>query len=722
MNLKNDTQQDDRLVSIFPSGKDNAFQSEHKGQAKTCRAFRMMLLKICLLLSQVFLGQASLARDGRPVVLEPESLKKGFSLDKHVEYFVDESRQISSDNILTSSQVQFISSHRNLQFSYTGGHVWLRLTLENPSAHPYTLELNQQFAMLDYLSIYELQDQRLQVLAEAGDILPPYPRRSESRLISFQLEVPAHSSQTYYLKAFSSSALALPLTLWDARSYRAYMSFDNTVMGVFFGVLVGLLFYNLLLLLTTQLSRAYILYVGLMVCNIFFYLAWTGVGTQYVWSQSQFLIQRGFPLFGNLVCVFILAFQIVFLDLQRNLPGAYKLYLVLIGLCATIAIAVILGMPVPIMQKLTTLGAGGLTAALSSAVGIILMLRGNRQALFFTVAYAFFLISVLMGAMLAGGFVDLPMSLSTYGAQVGSAMECILLAIGLSDRINELHRKTRDAQEQALRLQQDLVQEKEASAKIQRLESELRFKLASSIAHRINNPLNYIQYSIAAIGSAHHELKRGIIQLLGQEPSDDPEMLACQQRFTKLLAEFEGPIADIRQAMSQTEDFVQEIRALSGVDGGSIELLKLEDFWLQSCNKIFEIWPVGVKNRIVCNLVGAESQAIFSNPHILRRALDVLFSVALECSKDQLKCEFRVKSAQEWVLGICGNFAWDKSMSLALERCLNHILSNCGTSCTCTFELHELLVYCYFSDQRASHAEQELLMNQGFKQSQSYAS
>jgi signal transduction histidine kinase len=670
--------------------------------------FSHFLLSLTILLFALCLtASLCLASEARSIILDPMSLSKGMSLDKLVEYFVDESQQITSQNILQSEPTQFLASSRNLHFAYTPSHVWLRFTLENPSDQPYALELNQQFPMLDYLSIYLLKDKQLQLLAEAGDILPDYSRRSESRMTSFQLEVPAHSSQTFYLEAYSSSTLALPLTLWEAAAYKKFMSFDNAVMGLFYGILVGLLFYNLLLIITTQLSRAYGLYIAFMTSNILFYLAWTGVGTQYVWPHSQFLIQRGFPLFAHMVCVFILAFQIVFLDLARNLPRAYKLYVALIGCYSFVIVAVLSGIPVSLIQKFTTLGSGGLTAVLSSGVAIMLMLRGNRQAMFFTLAWSFFLIFIFMGAIVAGGFVDLPISLSIYGAQIGSAAECVLLAIGLADRINELHRKTKEAQQQALRLQQDLAQEREASEKVQRLESELRFKLASSIAHRLNNPLNYIQYGLAAIGGAYQELKEALSILLGHEPSDDPEMLACQQRFTKLLEKFEGPITDIRQAMGQTSDSVDEIRALSGVDGGSIQRLKLDDFWLQTCNNLFALLSVEANSRIAIALSGAKNQEIFGNPYFLRSALTVLLSVSLERSMGHLEGDFRVESPSEWMLGLQSDFNWEKSISLALERCLNHILSNSGTRCTCTFGRRELLVHFSFSDRTAAHPERE---------------
>jgi signal transduction histidine kinase len=669
------------------------------------KAFHFSLLMIIAALVPYPPAGLCATSEVKPIILDPSSLSKGLSLDKHIEYFIDESRQISSQDILKSKQAHFLASQRNLHFAYTPSHVWLRFTLENPSDSPHVLELNQQFPMLDYLSIHQLKDQQLHLLAEAGDSLPAHSRPGESRMISFRLEVPAHSSQTFYLKAYSTSTLALPLTLWDAAAYGRFMSFDNAMMGLFFGVLIGLLFYNLLLIMTTRLSRAYVLYIGFMISNILFYLAWTGVGTQYIWPHSQFFIQRGFPLFAHMVCVFILAFQIVFLDLAHNLPRIRRLYLSLIGLYSLIILAILSGIPVHLIQKFTTLGSGGMTALLSSAVAITLMLRGNRQALFFTVAYSFFLIFIIMGAILAGGFVDLPISLSIYGAQIGSAVECILLAIGLADRINELHRKTRDAQQQALRLQQDLVQEREASEKIQHLEAELRFKLASSIAHRINNPLNYIQYGLAAIGRDHHNLKDAIFDLLGHEPSVDPDMLACQQRFTKILAEFEGPIHDIRLAIGQTAEFVEEIRALSGVDGGSIQLIMLEEFLLRTYNALSAVWPADVNHRISINFTSAQYQEILGNPYFLRSALDVLFSVSIDRSKGNLDGEFRVKSPHAWMFVLRGEFNWEKSIALALERCLNHILCNSGTRCHCTFSLHELLVDFHFSDQMAAHSD-----------------
>jgi diguanylate cyclase (GGDEF)-like protein len=96
-----------------------------------------------------------------------------------------------------------------------------------------------------------------------------------------------------------------------------------------------------------------------------------------------------------------------------------------------------------------------LLAAMTTA-GVLAWKRGYRPARYYTVAFAALIGGALL--LLARNMSLLPSNLLTdHGIQAGSALEAILLSMGLADRITDLRRDKESAQRAALESQAALV-------------------------------------------------------------------------------------------------------------------------------------------------------------------------------------------------------------------------------------------------------------------------
>ncbi|WP_218109911.1 7TM diverse intracellular signaling domain-containing protein [Oligoflexus tunisiensis] len=391
----------------------------------------------------------SLAYEADPIVPNRDAIATGYSIEKSTLYLEDPNHSIEIEALLKPEQgiYPFKRVEKGLTFGYTHSRFWIQWEITNPDEKPLSLILALTYPMLDYASLYTVHDGQLISKQKGGDVFPYASRLMPGRNFTYAVEVPARSTRTFFMETYSSSALTLPLTLWEKDALVRHVAQEQLIFGLYFGALAALFFYNAFIYVSTGYSRAYAAYLLVMVSSILFYLAWTGFGMQIFWGNSQFMAQRGWPLAGNLLAPSVYAFQIFFLGLKQAMPRVFQVLRGMIIFHALVFIAC-LGFPLHVAQKLGFMS-GALGCVVAFTISLWSAMHGNRQAKFFLMAWSVFLIFIALGAAITLVDLPLPIALSTYGSQIGSALECIVLAMGLADRINQLQ-KTRIQQSQKI--------------------------------------------------------------------------------------------------------------------------------------------------------------------------------------------------------------------------------------------------------------------------------
>ena len=351
-----------------------------------------------------------------------------------------------------------------LNFGYTSSAWWLRLDFEVQAGGPHEWLLEVAFPTLDSVEFFGPGGEHL----SAGDRLPFAVRPLAHRNFVFPVHADEGGAASVWLRIESEGTVTVPLRLWQPAAFWHESQTAYAVLSVYFGMLLALALYNLLLWFSLR-DRNYLSYVLFVAGMAVGQLSLNGLGNEFLWPN--------WPIWGHLAFVIGFAaaglfgalFTRGFLETRRNLP---RLDGAVIGLAAMFALSLVMAVAAPyrLAAILTSL-----TAVTFSVVAVIAGLRcwraGHPGAPTFLLAWTVLLIGVAVVGL--RNLALLPTNfLSLYALQIGSALEMLLLSFALADRINGLQREKDLAQNEALATKQQLA------AALQRSQASLERRVA----------------------------------------------------------------------------------------------------------------------------------------------------------------------------------------------------------------------------------------------------
>jgi diguanylate cyclase (GGDEF)-like protein len=351
-------------------------------------------------------------------------------------------------------------------FSYTGSAIWLRVRLDNPSDAPMERVLEVTYALLAELDIF-LPGKDGVAHLRAGYAQSRSQQLLPGRYPALPLSIPAQSSQWLYLRARTDNSLNLPLRLWAPDAYDDYRARDMALQGLYFGVVLAIGFYNLMLFLYLRDSN-YLLYV-LFAGSVALALAtFTGVGPAFVWGQAPYWTRVGVNISAAFAGVAMLLFAQRMLETADYAPVLHRCLQAFLVINAVFF--VLLWRWFEVVNPLFVVS-NMATSLLILFTGLRCMLLGQRSARYFVAAFTVFFVANALTHL--RNLAILPTNFLTRdGMQIGSAMEMLLLSLVLADRFNALRREKMQAQQAALAAEQELVRGLRSSEK--QLEAKVR--------------------------------------------------------------------------------------------------------------------------------------------------------------------------------------------------------------------------------------------------------
>lgn len=370
-----------------------------------------------------------------------------YSAGRHLSYLEDKSGTLTLKNVLSSiDSLPFIDSHvASPNFSFTDSAYWFRLELSNQDSRVTEWLLESQYPLLDHIDAYLVYPRNKVVSFESGDTLPFSHRAVKHRNVMFKVPLGKGEKVTVFLRVKTESSMQLPLMLWSAQSLLAKDHEEQYVLGIYYGILLAMFLYNLLLFFSSR-DINYLYYVHYIGGWTLFQMALNGLAFEYLWPNSPAWGNIATPFFIGLGLSGVSQFTRSFLQLKNNLPKfdlVLRIYFWL--LIAVMAASFFLSYSIVI--KLGTFAA--LTASPVIFVAAVLCLKKSvRQAKYFVIAWSALLLGIGIYSLKTFGVLP-NIFITEYGMQIGSALEVVLLSFALAHRMRLLEEENERIQREA---------------------------------------------------------------------------------------------------------------------------------------------------------------------------------------------------------------------------------------------------------------------------------
>ncbi len=378
-----------------------------------------------------------------------------YPLARHLLYLEDPQHRYGIADVAGAADGRFKPAgprHGDVNFGYSGSAFWLALPLAVAADAPPGWLLEIASPSLDQVEVYQPRGGGYTVY-RAGDLEPFASRPYLHRNLVFPLQLTPGTTQTVYIKVVSGGTLTIPATLWQPEALRRHDQKTYAVLSVYYGMLLALMLYNLLLFFATRdvVFAAYVAFVASMAvgqCSL------NGFGNQFLWPQWMAWGNVALPSGMSATGFFGALFTRLFLDTRRRAPWLDRVILAL-------ALAFALSALSPLFASyrfaaiFTSLN-GLIFSAVATAGGVYCLAKGYPGARYFLLAWSLLLVAVAVMAMRNLGWLPTT-TLTNYSMQIGSALEMLLLSFALADRINVMRREKDRATQEALVAKQAMV-------------------------------------------------------------------------------------------------------------------------------------------------------------------------------------------------------------------------------------------------------------------------
>src|SRR5690625_1100897 len=458
------------------------------------------------------------ANNSAPILLDDSSKKE--DMYPAIEIIKDRKRALTIDDVVFGSYADdFIPAHDIHQkkgFFETAN--WLRFEIENQTNQRDWL-LEFAFPLINKIEIYTVEDGELQLLHKAGSDLPFKQRSIEHRHFIFNLEVEHGTTKAFYALAVGSGDLHPSINIWDQEAFIEKTQKDFVLLGIFYGVILVMILYNLFLYFSLRL-KSYLYYVIAITFTLLGKLSINGLAFQYLWPNSPAWNLISASVWVPLACIFILIFSRNFLDIDRYFPNLKYIFHLLIACNVSVFVALPFSRYIALYLMII---AALCTFSTILTVAIVSLIRGARQVRFYIVGWFIFLTGVSITMMERA--VILPFTVVTeYAGQAALTIEVVLLSLALADKI-KIMRKEKELAEKKSQESQELALQNLQKA------DELKDEFLAITSHELRTPL----YGMIGIAES---LRDGITGEISKNMQNQLSMIITSgKRLTNLVNE-----------------------------------------------------------------------------------------------------------------------------------------------------------------------------------------
>lgn len=558
---------------------------------------------ILFLLSLFFFISASAQS---PVIFKGENIVIG----DHVSIQEDPTNKLGLKDIRRSkSFVPSGVSIPNLQLS--SSDFWLKFTIKNESDQEHLI-LALEYPMLGTCEFYAITDGQVQKLSYNTSFSH---RKYQHQNFLFDVRIIPGTTEEYFLRVKSTEQMVLPLILGTPKNIAENLATNDLAWGLFMGLILVMVLYNFFIYLSVKDTSylyfvLYSLFIGLSSITL------SGYTYRFILFDHPELNHLGIVIFPGLAGVVGNLFMMNFLQTKENSPRMHRFVYLPILLYSIAVVLRMLGYDQASFRAIDFAAIS--TVIITFTITISLSLEGYRPAKLFLLAFTLFITGLLLFVLRNLGIVPYN-NFTNYTKETGTALDVILLAFALADKINTFKRDKERSQEQTLvalkeneriireqnviletkvnertyelseaniELNQTLIDLKEAEGQLVEAEKMASLgQLTAGIAHEINNPINFVTSNITPLNRDVDILIDFIQEMenigLSDLPVEEKQRLIENQKeevdFDYLKMEISQLLKGIQEGASRTSEIVKGLRVFSRLDEDDLKKADMND-------------------------------------------------------------------------------------------------------------------------------------------------
>ncbi|TGL33418.1 7TM diverse intracellular signaling domain-containing protein [Leptospira perdikensis] len=362
------------------------------------------------------------------------------------------------EQILSSGPVWSKAHELKYNFGYWKPSVWVKFDVSNPyeETNDYILELEAPWVD----SVLLGWESGGVIVQKQFDGSKPFAEREiQHRNPIYKLSLKPYETKTIYVFIQNSGILSAPFRIWKINSFFDRMERDYIANGVYFGIILALLLYNLLIYISVR-EKAYVYYCMYLATLAINYSLLGGFFKQLFFPNVAMSVKPYLYVSVNVSLTFVGLFSLTFLNLKKINPFLHRLIffsVVAFGMMAICSFVI----PSNWIEVSFIYTFPYIFLLLMSA-GAYSYVKGVKSSLFFLFAWVTLFIGVIFDSLTKASLIP-SSTFGRYGVQIGTAFEVILFSLALGRRLRFLLEENLIAQNQLTTIKKDL----ETARKIQ---------------------------------------------------------------------------------------------------------------------------------------------------------------------------------------------------------------------------------------------------------------
>ncbi|MBM4252395.1 MAG: response regulator [Deltaproteobacteria bacterium] len=408
---------------------------------------------------------------------------------------------------------EFRELPEKLDIGSEDGALWFTFVVKNESSFDQriSIEMPRQYFWIAMLFVRD--EQGIQKIATTGIEAIKTNEMLHTAESTFTLMIPRDKSARLLFYAESDGPIDLTTRLYSADPFLRHSFRSSNLNGVFFGILICLIIYNLYNMITSR-DPTYLYFIGALSAVMMLFSTINGVGIDLFWPGAGHWNRDLLHLFAGLFVLFSLKTFLAAVD--EVLPSFDRLIArwgawIGVGL---FVVPLFLPYVIPNTKGIAiniTLVANVIVMSIIAILAVRSWLRGFRPALFMVIAFTPYGISTLLRTMAQFG-VGFEFFLRNQPHQLAAALAMILTSMSLADRLAYV-RERQNREADAMRVRNATLTEQQ---KILSREQEATIRVAQMLAHDVRKPFSIMRIGLDLIAGSrdHQEVQKHLANLM----------------------------------------------------------------------------------------------------------------------------------------------------------------------------------------------------------------